>query len=259
MGLLNFLIDQASSDSFIQFIQFIVNKKVYFLGFNPEVTENLLNLIEAMYGTKYALTQINYVNDLKKIDKDEELAVIFYIEELNLEQRRFIWQFRTSYPLAFVVLCSRDMMVANFSWQSQAVFFLPSPFSRRAVALMFQKIDEKYATPKLKIKFNYQGGFEIVTSDEICFCEGDGNYTTVHLRNSKSVLLSKKIKEIYQKLSPFPEIARIGKSYIVNIDNIIKVDDSKVYFKGQNNQVIGFVLSPIYLKRLKEHLLLFTT
>jgi DNA-binding LytR/AlgR family response regulator len=236
-----------------------MSKTIYLLGFDHEIAETLLKFIEAMYANKYNPIFLNYVHDLKKIESTTENTVIIFIKELSLEQRRFIWQFRTNYPSTHVVFCSNNMMVANFSWQSQAVFFLPHPFSRRAIALMFQKIEKEYATPKLRIKLNYQGGFEIVTSEDICFCEGDGNYTTVHLRNTKSVLLSKKIKEIYQKLSPFPEITRIGKSYIVNIDNILKIDDMKVHFKGINNQSTSFALSPVYLKRLKEYLLLFTT
>lgn len=233
-------------------------RQIYYLGFNPDTAENLKNLTAAMYGNKYSSVQIAYVSDLKKIDAKVENTIIINIEELSLEQRRFIWQFRINFPIIQMIFCSKDLMVANFSWQCNAVFFLPYPFSRRAVALMYQKIEEKYSAARLKVKLNYQGGFDIVTSDDICFCEGDGNYTTVHLRNSKSVLLSKKIKDIFQRLSPFPEIVRIGKSYIVNVDNITRVDDMKVHFKGLNNNTSSIVLSPVYLKRLKEHLLWFT-
>ncbi|MDP3914244.1 MAG: LytTR family DNA-binding domain-containing protein [Bacteroidota bacterium] len=233
-------------------------RQIYYLGFKPDTAENLKNLTAAMYGNKYTSVPIAYVPDLKKIDAKVENTIIIYIEELNLEQRRFIWQFRINYPIIQMIFCSKDLMVANFSWQCNAVFFLPYPFSRRAVALMYQKIEEKYTAARLKVKLNYQGGFDIVTSDDICFCEGDGNYTTVHLRNSKSVLLSKKIKDIFQRLSPFPEIVRIGKSYIVNVENITRVDDMKVHFKGLNNNSTSIVLSPVYLKRLKEHLLWFT-
>ena len=233
-------------------------RQIYYLGFKHEIAENLKNLTEAMYGNKYVSIQIAYVFDLKKIDAKVENTIIIYIEELSLEQRRFIWQFRINYPIIQMIFCSKDFMVANFSWQCNAAFFLPYPFSRRAVALMYKKIEEKYSTTRLKVKLNYQGGFDIVTSDDICFCEGDGNYTTVHLLNSKSVLLSKKIKDIFQKLSPFPEIVRIGKSYIVNVENITRVDDMKVHFKGMNNNSSSIILSPVYLKRLKEHLLWFT-
>lgn len=236
-----------------------MNRTIYFLGFGTEISESLVNLLEAIYGRKYTAVPINYVHDLKKIDSEEENVVILYIRDLNLEQRKFIWQFKINYPKVFLVLCSKDLPVANFAWQIQAVFFLPYPFSRRAVSLMFKKIEEKISVPKLKIKLNYQGGFNLVNSEDICFCEGDGNYTTIHLRNSKNVLLSKKIKDIYQKLLPFPEVIRIGKSYIINMENVIKVDDKRVYFKSQNTEGISFTLSAIYLKRLKEHLLMFST
>lgn len=236
-----------------------MNKEIYLFGFSPDITEKLKLSVDAMFSGKISLVRINFLHELRKIDIDKENVIMIHIQELNLEQRRFIWQFKINYPQSILVFCSKDYLVANFSWQSQAVFFLPLPASRRAIALMIKKIEEKRKSPKLKIKLSYQGGFDLIDSDDICYCEGDGNYTTVHLRNSKSILLSKKLKFIFQKLSSFPEIIRLGKSYIINTDNIIKVDENLVYFKGQNPNNVKFQLSVIYIKRLKEHLLMFTS
>lgn len=236
-----------------------MNKEIYLLGFCANNEELLRVSIETMFPGKIKLVRINYLHELKKLDTDKETVILMQIEELNLEKRKFIWQFKINFPQFLLIFCSKDRLVANFSWQSQAVFFLPLPASRRAIALMMKKIDEKRNTPKLKIKLNYQGGFDLVNSEDICFCEGDGNYTTIHLKNTKSILLSKKLKFIYQKLTPFPDIIRLGKSYIVNTENIIKVDENKVYFKGPNTDTVKFQLSPIYIKRLKEHLLMFTS
>jgi DNA-binding LytR/AlgR family response regulator len=235
-----------------------VNKEIYLLGFSTDIAEMLRLSIDAMFSGKIKLVRINFLHELKKFDSEQESIILIHIQELNLEQRKFIWQFKINFPQTLLIFCSKDHLVANFSWQSQAVFFLPLPASRRAIALMMQKIEEKRKAPKLKIKLNYQNGFDLITADDICYCEGDGNYTTVHLKNSKSILMSKKLKVIYQKLSPFPEIIRLGKSFIVNTDNIVKVDDNKVYFKGQNTDKVIFQLSPIYIKRLKELLLMFT-
>ena len=236
-----------------------MNKDIYLLGFSVDTAEILNLTVEAMFSGKVNLVRINFLHELKKIDSEKENVFLIQIHELNLEQRKFIWQFKINFPQSILVFCSKDYLVANFSWQSQAVYFMPLPASRRAVALMMKKIEEKRKAPKIRIKLNYQGGFDLVDSEDICFCEGDANYTTVHLRNSKSILLSKKIKFIYQKLSSFPEIIRLGKSYIVNTENIVKVDDNKVYFKGQNTTNVKFELSAIYTKRLKEQLLMFTT
>ncbi len=236
-----------------------MKKEIYLLGFSVDTAEMLSLSIDAIFTGKINVVQINFIHELKKIDSEQENIILIHIQDLNLEQRKFIWQFKINYPHSLLIFCSRDYMVANFSWQSQAVFFLPLPASRRAIALMMQKIEEKRKAPKLKIKLNYQNGFDLITADDICYCEGDGNYTTVYLRNSKSILMSKKLKVIYQKLSPFPEIIRLGKSFIINTDNIIKVDDNKVIFKALNINSISFQLSPIYIKRLKEQLLMFTS
>jgi len=236
-----------------------VNKDIYMLGFSDDNSELLKSLVEAFFAGRINLVRINYLYELKKIDAEKENVILIHIQELNLEQRKFIWQLKINFPHSILVFCSKDYTVANFAWQSQAAFFMPIPTSRRALALMVQKIEEKRKLPKPKIKLNYQGGFDLVNAEDICFCEGDGNYTTIHLKNSKSILLSKKLKVIYQKLLSFPEIIRLGKSYIVNTDNIIKVDDNKLYFKGQNIEKTSFQLSPIYIKRLKEYLLMFTS
>ncbi len=234
-------------------------REILLLGFTLDTVEKLRLSTEAMFSGKIKLNRINSLIDLRKVEPEKENTILIHIKELNLEQRRFIWQFRINYPQSLMVFCSEDFYVANFSWQSQAVFFLPLPASRRAIALMVKKIEENRKVPKPKIKLNYQGGFDLVNSDDICYCEGDGNYTKIFLRNSKSILLSKKLKVIFQKLSPFPEIIRLGKSYIVNTDNIVKIDENMVCFKGQNVDFVKFHLSPVYIKRLKESLLMFTT
>ncbi len=66
--------------------------------------------------------------------------------------------------------------------------------------------------------------------------------------------MTKKIKEMNLKFAPFPFLVRVGKSFIVNLENILKVDESSVSFCGYD-KLTRIELSQIYLKRIKEQML----
>lgn len=75
----------------------------------------------------------------------------------------------------------------------------------------------KYSLDKLVIKT--QTGFVVVKLSDVVFLEGDGNYTTIHLNNSKRILISKILKNFEEqiKLSEL-NFFRIHKSYLINLD-----------------------------------------
>lgn len=81
-----------------------------------------------------------------------------------------------------------------------------------------------------KITIPQQDGFEVLDVNDIVFCKADDNYTEIHLDNSKK-LVSKTLKYFEDVLSEYP-FARIHKSYLVNVNEIVK------YKKGKGGSVI---------------------
>jgi DNA-binding LytR/AlgR family response regulator len=194
------------------------------------------------------------VPELLDIELNFKLVFIIFIEKDSISSRKLIWQIKARFENRPIILCSENRDIANLAWQINSIHFLPFPLSRRSLALMIKKVEQELTPIKSKIKFNFQGGCDIISPDEICYCSGDGNYTRIFLKGSKVIMLSKKMKEVSAVLSPFPDLVRIGKSFIVNINNIQKVDDLEVSFSGlEGKNAIQF--SPIYLKRIKEQLL----
>jgi DNA-binding LytR/AlgR family response regulator len=106
----------------------------------------------------------------------------------------------------------------------------------------------------VKISFNYLGGCYIFSANQICFCKGDGNYTNLFLKDSRKILVSKQLKDVQEKFSACPGLVRVGKSYIINLDNIQKIDEHKVTFNTLKSQ-LHIKFSPIYLRRVKEQVL----
>lgn len=97
------------------------------------------------------------------------------------------------------------------------------------------ELEHQILTPKGnsvlgKITIPQQDGFEVLNINDIVFCKADDNYTEIHLSNSKK-LVSKTLKYFQEALSEY-SFARIHKSYLVNVNAIIK------YKKGKGGSVI---------------------
>lgn len=81
-----------------------------------------------------------------------------------------------------------------------------------------------------KITLPQQDGFQVLNIADIIYCKADDNYTEIYLENKK-IVVSKTLKYFEDALSEFP-FARIHKSYLVNVNEVVK------YVKGKGGSVI---------------------
>ena len=81
-----------------------------------------------------------------------------------------------------------------------------------------------------KITLPQQDGFQVLNVSDILYCKADDNYTEIYLENKK-LLVSKTLKYFEEALTDYP-FARIHKSYLVNVNEVIK------YRKGKGGSVI---------------------
>lgn len=63
------------------------------------------------------------------------------------------------------------------------------------------------------------------------FCEADDNYTEIYLTNNKKKLVIKTLEYIEESLK-YANFARVHKSYLVNLNEIVK------YVKGKGGSVV---------------------
>jgi two-component system LytT family response regulator len=94
---------------------------------------------------------------------------------------------------------------------------------------------DRVLIPKLnkvegKITLPQQDGFQILNVADILYCKADDNYTEIYLENKK-ILVSKTLKYFEEALSEFA-FARIHKSYVVNVNEVVK------YRKGKGGSVV---------------------
>lgn len=81
-----------------------------------------------------------------------------------------------------------------------------------------------------KITLPQQDGFQVLEVGDIYFCKADDNYTEIYLEKKK-IVVSKTLKYFEDALKPYP-FARIHKSYLVNVSEVVK------YKKGKGGSVV---------------------
>lgn len=98
-------------------------------------------------------------------------------------------------------------------------------------ALQDQVLVPKTNTVHGKITIPQQDGFEILDTSTILYCKADDNYTEIYLNNNKKKLVSKTLKYFEETLNG-GSFARVHKSYLVNVNEIVK------YVKGKGGSVV---------------------
>ena len=93
----------------------------------------------------------------------------------------------------------------------------------KVLTASLNKIDGKITLPQ-------QDGFQILNVSDILYCKADDNYTEIYLEQKK-IVVSKTLKYFEEALSSFA-FARIHKSYIVNVNEVVK------YKKGKGVSVV---------------------
>lgn len=96
-------------------------------------------------------------------------------------------------------------------------------------------LEDRILKPNLKsvdgkITIPQQDGFQVLNVADIIYCKADDNYTEIYLEN-KRIVVSKTLKYFEDALMEFP-FARIHKSYLVNVNEVVK------YVKGKGGSVI---------------------
>lgn len=82
-----------------------------------------------------------------------------------------------------------------------------------------------------KITIPQQSGFEVLNTADILYCKADDNYTEIYLNTNKRKIVSKTLKYFEEALND-SSFARVHKSYLVNVNEVVK------YQKGKGGSVI---------------------
>ena len=201
------------------------------------------------YITKYCpnvqlLGEADNIKDGQALIEEHELDLVFLDVEMpygngfdlleKIENQTFETIFVTAYD-----------HYAIEALNNQATYYLLKPISIdeliKAVNLVEEiknkenKLENRVLTANSisnlkKITIPQQDGFEVLPINDILFCKADDNYTEIYLGNTKKVV-SKTLK-YFEDLLKESSFARVHKSYLVNVNEIVK------YKKGKGGSVL---------------------
>ncbi len=203
--------------------------KNYLAKYCPDVT-----LLGEATSIREGLTLINTnTPDLVFLDVEMPFGNAFDLLD-QLPDRTFETVFVTAYD-----------QYAMDALNNHAAYYLMKPINIdeliKAVSYVSEIInkenalEDKVLTPKLKsvegkITIPQQDGFQVLNVTDILYCKADDNYTEIYLENKK-ILVSKTLKYFEEALAEFA-FARIHKSYLVNVNEVVK------YRKGKGGSVV---------------------
>lgn len=201
------------------------------------------------YITKYCpnvqlLGEADNIKYGQKLIEEHELDLVFLDVEMpygngfdlleKIENQTFETIFVTAYD-----------HYAIEALNNQATYYLLKPISIDELIKAVNLVEEiktkeqtlentvlttKSITNLNKITIPQQDGFEVVSVKDILFCKADDNYTEIYFENTKKVV-SKTLKH-FDDLLKESGFARVHKSYLVNVNEIVK------YKKGKGGSVL---------------------
>lgn len=221
------------------------------MALNAIIVEDEANSREILrsYLVKYCpevnlIGEASSIEEARKLVSDTSIDLVFLDVEMpfgtgfdfleQLPERTFETVFVTAYD-----------HYAIDALNNHAAYYLMKPINIdeliKAVAHVKEirykeeALEDRVLKPKLnrvegKITLPQQDGFQVLNVAEILYCKADDNYTEIHLERKK-ILVSKTLKYFEEALSGFP-FARIHKSYLVNVNEVVK------YKKGKGGSVV---------------------
>ena len=103
---------------------------------------------------------------------------------------------------------------------------LNSKMKETAKAILSEEV-ENISKQTGKLVIPTPNGYSLENKDLIIYCEGMGNYTKIYLTTGKEMIMSKTLKSI--ELSLGDNFCRIHKSYLVNVNHILRYSRSNGY------------------------------
>ena len=112
---------------------------------------------------------------------------------------------------------------------------LNSKMKETAKAILSEEV-ENISKQTGKLVIPTPNGYSLENKDLIIYCEGMGNYTKIYLTTGKEMIMSKTLKAI--ELSLGDNFCRIHKSYLVNVNHILRYSRSNGYKITMTNDTV---------------------
>ena len=114
-----------------------------------------------------------------------------------------------------------------------ATHYLLKPYTQQAFFVAMDKAMQSISVDSSEsIVLKIDGEYQNVLAADLLYCESDGNYQRIFLKDGAEVHIRMTTSELYEKLESFSRFYRCGRAYILNLDHIKKVTANSVVLKN---------------------------
>ena len=178
------------------------------------------------------------------------------IEEINFEVI-FVTAF-DQYGIKAVKFCALDYLLKpiDILELSQAIEKVESRIARKSENLRMKTLlaNRQIENSNPKIALPFSDKIEFIEISSIVRCEGEGNYTHIHLKTGENILASKTLKEFDELLTEH-NFLRVHQSHLINLNEVksyVKTDGGYIKMKDGTSVSISRQRRELVMGRLKE-------
>ena len=114
-----------------------------------------------------------------------------------------------------------------------ATHYLLKPYTQQAFFVAMDKAMQSISVHSAEsIVLKIGGEYQNILAADLLYCEADGNYQRIFLKDSAEVHIRMTTSELYDKLERFGRFYRCGRAYIINLDHIKKITANSVVLKN---------------------------
>lgn len=113
------------------------------------------------------------------------------------------------------------------AFKVSAFDYLLKPVQVKELLSVIQRAGKALSEPKKStglagstLKIRYEGKTLLIEPENVLYISSEGNYSTIHLINSKPIVLTKNLKQMELAFFMPPLFFRIHQSYIINLSKV---------------------------------------
>lgn len=210
---------------------------------NEMVIADTICLILRKLGYEVLPPAPNYNKALQLIEQNKPDLLLLDINLGGPKDGIDVAQFvRDNYSMPIIFLTANsDMLTVQRAKLVKPNAYLVKPFTKEdlysaiEIAIAnFTDAGKKEQREFILVKDGYD--FIKVCVSEILFINSDHNYVTIHLQDTKKIMMRSTMQEMLDRL-PESLFVRINRGFIVNVKYITKVESEKVFIDNQEFSV----------------------
>ena len=178
--------------------------------------------------------------------------------DIQLPEKNSLWLIDalkkvTSAPLPHIIFTTafNDSEYLLKAVKFSAVDYLLKPVALDELAAAIQKVKEKMneshrnRPAEKTYSFKTLNSVLLAKETDIVYCEADGNYCQILLSNNHKEMVFERLGDVEEKIGSSTKIIRAGRSHLVNIGFITKINTKKqlCYFRLSSQTEVSLHIS----------------